>query len=389
LRAAGCGHTETVTELVRLGAAVDARTSVGSAQRTPHPSYAAAFMCCAWLPQDQRITALMKAAANNKRATVTELVRLGADVNARDKVCCRCDGCGLAERLTASGLSNRAFVRGQTHRRSRHHGRARALGRGHQRAQRCEPAVRMTHAPREPFAHHRPPCRTAEPHSWTPLSSETRPSRLSSYVGVPTWSFATRWRPRVARRSQLHMTPLAQRGATALAHAASTRVENGAWTQVAVELVRLGAELTALSHVRERVARAGRRSRVRAGVVLDSAPGLPAQSEAVRSPLGLHCVRSGARTPSRSCSLLAPGPDSAHAVHTKAARHAAVVDAVVVRSRHQEGRGRRSCDAAVAQEWLPVEELPELVADLAVPLACVPRVDTVVSGPCVCEDPRR
>jgi hypothetical protein len=90
--AAVMGQTATVSELGRLGAALNAKTAVRPAA-TPR-AFAFRRSCHAgartrpvvlYVLQDG-VTALMSAIINQHTATAAELMRLGADVNATDNV---------------------------------------------------------------------------------------------------------------------------------------------------------------------------------------------------------------------------------------------------------------------------------------------------------------
>ncbi len=78
--AAGKGHIATVAELVRLGAEINAKNKVRACERVELEStHSCRVLQDGW-------TALVHAAGNGHTATVAELVRLGADIHAKDKV---------------------------------------------------------------------------------------------------------------------------------------------------------------------------------------------------------------------------------------------------------------------------------------------------------------
>jgi hypothetical protein len=100
--AAAGGHTATVAELVRLGARPNGRDRVSARQALRSASvhrarpYLAlhAFFFSTTFARQPRVraqtgwTALTYVAYHGHTATATELVRLGADVNAKDQVRC-------------------------------------------------------------------------------------------------------------------------------------------------------------------------------------------------------------------------------------------------------------------------------------------------------------
>jgi hypothetical protein len=94
--AAAFGRTATAAELVRLGADINAKDDVRvrcTCARGPRRARSRARLCgeLSWTRVLQGgQTALMLAAANGRTATATELVQLGADVNAKGNVCFRC-----------------------------------------------------------------------------------------------------------------------------------------------------------------------------------------------------------------------------------------------------------------------------------------------------------
>ncbi len=99
MRAARHGHTATVTELVRLGANPDPKNSV-RIQPVLHGLTHAL--------QDG-FTALLDAVAYRHPATVAELGRLGADMNARNEVRLSCpprtpSPCGSSSDSPTSGV---------------------------------------------------------------------------------------------------------------------------------------------------------------------------------------------------------------------------------------------------------------------------------------------
>jgi hypothetical protein len=77
------GHTDTVRELVRLGAQVNAKNKV-----RPLPVIALAFIAARRVGLQNAFcdTTLMHAVSCGKTATAAELVRLGANVNAKNSV---------------------------------------------------------------------------------------------------------------------------------------------------------------------------------------------------------------------------------------------------------------------------------------------------------------
>jgi ankyrin repeat protein len=82
MRAAGNGRTATAAELVRLGADINGKDNVRACEGIEFestPPRALRVLQLGW-------TALIWAAYNGHIDTVTELVRLGADINAVDNV---------------------------------------------------------------------------------------------------------------------------------------------------------------------------------------------------------------------------------------------------------------------------------------------------------------
>ncbi len=80
------GRTATVIELVRLGADIDAKDKVWIRRSCTRGPRRRAFVCWTlrWLQDGW--TALLGAALEGHNTTVVELVRLGADVNTTSEV---------------------------------------------------------------------------------------------------------------------------------------------------------------------------------------------------------------------------------------------------------------------------------------------------------------
>ncbi len=96
--AAGLGRTATCVELVRLGADIDKRDNVRACEGVELGLTRRCVLQGCW-------TALMCAAASGHTATAAELVRLGADINAKSRVRVRCSCvCGTRRRGARSAL---------------------------------------------------------------------------------------------------------------------------------------------------------------------------------------------------------------------------------------------------------------------------------------------
>ncbi len=137
------GHTATAAELVRLGADINAKSNVraceGAASGSTHRCVVA---CCR--VADLRRTALTDAAEMGHTATAAELVRLGADINAKCNVRA-CGSIGVESPLLCgvlmlqdgrTALMYAAHVRCSP-RQNRHGRRTRAAWGGHQREVQC------------------------------------------------------------------------------------------------------------------------------------------------------------------------------------------------------------------------------------------------------------